>query len=122
MKKSLIVVVLSIFGWYESHAQRIEFKNETLHYGRIKMGSNGERVFKFKNSGDKPLILSNVSASCGCTTPKWSTNPVLPKESGKINVVYDTQRIGPFKKSVTIFSNAINTQRKIIYVEGEVVK
>lgn len=122
MKRTLIVITLSILAWCKSYAQRIEFKNETLDYGKIKIGSNGERIFEFKNTGDKPLILSNVSASCGCTIPKWSANPVLPKESGKINVVYDTQRVGPFKKSVTVFSNDSKERRKVIYIEGEVIR
>lgn len=120
MKRTLIAIMASLYGHFEMNAQHIEFESETIDYGTIKMGSNGERIFKFKNTGDKPLVLSDVYASCGCTVPTWSTNPILPKKWGKIKVVYDTERIGPFKKSITVLSNTKKKRKRVIYIEGEV--
>jgi hypothetical protein len=66
-------------------------------------------TFKFKNTGTTPLILSEVRASCGCTTPKWTRDPIAPNGSGEITVSYDPKnRPGAFNKSVTVGSNAEN--------------
>ena len=77
-------------------------------YGTITKGADGDCVFKFKNEGKAPLILSNVKASCGCTTPMWTKEPVMPGASGEIKVHYDTNRIGAFSKTITVSSNAEN--------------
>lgn len=78
-------------------------------------------VFNFKNEGMAPLVLSNVRASCGCTTPTWTKEPVEPGQSGSITVTYNPNgRPGKFQKTVTITSNAtVATQR--VYIRGEVI-
>lgn len=63
------------------------------------------------------MIITRVQASCGCTVPKKPEEPVMPGEKGKIEVSYDTKRLGGFSKSITIFSNAIN-ERKLIKIKG----
>lgn len=75
-------------------------------YGNIIQGDNGECVFKFKNTGKEPLLISNCQGSCGCTVPQCPRDPILPGKTGEIKVKYDTNRIGPISKSVTIQSNA----------------
>jgi hypothetical protein len=85
------------------------------------MGSNGTRVFEFTNTGKSPLIITRVQASCGCTVPKKPDQPIMPGEKGKIEVSYDTKRIGGFSKAITIFSNA-KTERKMIKIKGYVEK
>lgn len=94
--------------------------NETDHnFGNIIYQGNGTFEFIFKNTGKSPLIISNVQTSCGCTTPEWNKEPILPKKTGKVVVKYDTQRIGPFVKSIKVFSNAKNSTVELM-IRGEV--
>ena len=120
MKNILSLLFISFFSLSinaQDKVAKIEFESETIDYGTIEKGSDGVRVFKFKNTGDAPLIVSNVKSSCGCTVPKKPEEPVMPGEKGKIEVSYDTKRLGGFSKSITIFSNAIN-ERKLIKIKG----
>lgn len=75
-------------------------------YGNIMQGDNGECVFKFKNTGKEPLIITNCQGSCGCTVPQCPKDPILPGKTGEIKVKYDSNRVGPISKTVTITSNA----------------
>ncbi|MCB0764967.1 MAG: DUF1573 domain-containing protein, partial [Flavobacteriales bacterium] len=72
------------------------------------------------NTGDQPLIITNCQGSCGCTVPKCDTAPILPGASSAISVHYDTNRTGPFAKSVTINSNATNTPSLMVNIKGTV--
>lgn len=102
-------------------AQTISFENTTIDYGNIKTKSNGHRIFTFKNTGDKPLILSNVRASCGCTVPEWEQSPVLPGKTGQIKVEYNTNIQGNFKKSIEVYSNDPKKSRSILFIQGNVI-
>lgn len=78
-------------------------------------------VFEFKNEGMSPLILSNVRASCGCTTPTWTKEPIEPGQKGSITVTYNPNgRPGRFQKTVTITSNATEPTKRV-YIKGEVI-
>ena len=123
--KKLFTFLLILFANI-SFAQEVEdlkpvfkFLTETINYGKISLGSNGTRVFEFTNTGKSPLIITRVQASCGCTVPKKPDQPIMPGEKGKIEVSYDTKRIGGFSKAITIFSNA-KTERKMIKIKGYV--
>lgn len=84
--------------------------NKTIHdYGTIAKGSDGTSVFTFTNKGQKPLVLNNVRASCGCTVPEWPRQPIAPGETGEIKVKYNTEIEGSFNKTVTVNSNAANS-------------
>ena len=85
---------------------KIVFEEMTHNFGTIAKGSDGNCVFKFTNKGNLPLVLSDVHASCGCTTPSWTKDPVLPEKKGEIKVHYDTNRMGAFSKTITVTSNA----------------
>ena len=99
-----------------------KFEKETIDYGKINKGANGERTFVFTNIGEQPLIVSNVKSSCGCTVPQYPKNSAIaPGEKGEIKVSYDTKRVGGFSKSITIFSNA-KKSRKMIKIKGIVNK
>ena len=108
MKKFAIVALIALFGFTQGiNAQaKIEFKTETIDYGDIAKGSDGVREFEFTNTGDQPLIISEVKSTCGCTVPKKPEGPIAPGESNIIQVKYDTKRIGPIRKTVTVYSNA----------------
>lgn len=92
---------------------KIVFDNLNHNYGTIAKGADGNCVFKFTNEGTIPLVLSSVKASCGCTTPSWTKDPVLPGKKGEIKVHYDTNRMGAFSKTITVSSNAKKTVLRI---------
>ena len=98
-----------------------EFENEVIDYGDIAVNSDGNRVFKFKNIGKSPLIISNVKGSCGCTVPTKPEEPIMPGETGEIKVKYATNRIGPFSKTVTITSNAYEPT-VVLKIKGRVLE
>ncbi len=99
----------------------IEFENAVIDYGEIAVNSDGNRVFKFKNTGKSPLIISNVKGSCGCTVPTKPEEPIMPGETGEIKVKYATNRIGPFSKTVTITSNAYEP-KVVLKIKGRVLE
>ena len=98
----------------------IDFETETLDYGTIKQHSDGVKVFAFTNTGNSPLIISNVKTSCGCTVPTYSKEAILPGDVGEIKVKYDTKRLGSFTKTITVSSNAI-LSRKTLKIKGTIV-
>lgn len=87
----------------------IEFDEAAFDFGTVKEGTVVEHVFKFKNTGETPIILSQVSASCGCTTPDFTKEPVLPGKTGEIKVSFNSLgQVGTQQKIVTVSSNAQN--------------
>lgn len=122
MKKILLVLFVGLMGMSmtaQDAAAKIEFKTETVDYGEIAKGADGIRVFEFTNTGDAPLIISKVSSSCGCTIPKKPEDPILPGKTGEIQVKYDTNRVGPIRKAITVISNA-DTPTKVLKIKGEI--
>lgn len=97
----------------------VEFEKTTHDYGTIGQGGNGDCEFKFTNTGKTPLILSNVTASCGCTVPDWPRGPIAPGTSSSIKVKYNTSIAGSFNKSITVNSNAV-TNPIVLQVKGNV--
>lgn len=102
------------------NAPEISFETEVIDYGTIEQGADGVREFKFTNTGKEPLIISNSRGSCGCTVPTWPKEPIKPGESSAIKVKYDTKRLGPINKSVTITSNA-KTPTKVLRIKGKII-
>ncbi|MDG1269246.1 MAG: DUF1573 domain-containing protein, partial [Ulvibacter sp.] len=121
MKKLIVVALISLIGYTSSAQAKISFKNETVDYGKIVKGSDGVRVFEFTNTGDAELVVTNVKSSCGCTVPKKPEGPIAPGASGSIEVKYDTNRVGPIRKTVTVYSNA-DEPIKALKIKGEVLK
>lgn len=100
-----------------------KFVEETHDFGNIKEGPVGQFDFVFTNAGKEPLIIQNCSASCGCTTPDWTKDPIMPGKTGKITVKYNTQgRVGTFNKTVYIASNAkSDKERYELFIKGNVI-
>ena len=126
MKKFILTLAVALFG-FAAQAQeqptegaKIQFAEKVINYGKIEKGANGTRVFKFKNEGTEPLVLNSVRASCGCTTPKWTREPIAPGAEGEITVKYDTNRMGNFHKTVTVNSNAAN-KTVVLTIKGQVM-
>lgn len=99
---------------------KIEFTKDTHDYGNVKYGADGTTTFEFKNTGKAPLIISSAKASCGCTVPDWTKDPVNPGQKGSLKVTYDTKRPGLINKSITVTSNAVNEPTKVLRIKGEV--
>jgi len=82
-------------------------ENNTHDFGTVPEGPQAEYDFEFKNTGKKPIIITEAHGSCGCTVPKWPKEPILPKKKGVIHVTYNTDhRSGPISKEVFITSDA----------------
>ncbi|REE00586.1 DUF1573 domain-containing protein [Marinoscillum furvescens] len=83
-----------------------EFPEESHDFGEIKEGDVVEKIFKFKNTGEAPLIISSATASCGCTVPVWPKEPIGVGEEGEIKVRFDSKgKPGIQNKTVTITAN-----------------
>ncbi|HAE30410.1 MAG TPA: hypothetical protein DCF89_04775 [Flavobacteriales bacterium] len=124
MKNTIVTAVLvlvALFTCEIGFAQELTLDKEVHDYGTIKQGANGECVFVVKNTGSAPLIISNCKGSCGCTVPQCDKAPIAPGGTQEIKVKYDTKRVGPINKSVTITSNATNTPTKMIRIKGNVL-
>lgn len=99
---------------------KFSFETEEIDYGKIPQNADGVRVFKFTNTGDAPIVISNAKGSCGCTVPTYPKNVIKPGETGQIDVKYATNRIGAFTKTVTLTSNA-SEPSKVLRIKGEVL-
>lgn len=100
----------------------ITFQNEIHDFGEIVEGKVATHEFVFTNTGNAPLIIQNVQASCGCTSPFWTKEPIMPGKTGTVKASYNSEgRPGPFHKSLTVTSNASNTPNKVLYIRGQVV-
>ena len=105
----------------EKAVGELTFEAETVDFGTIAQGENGLRAFKFTNTGNAPVVITDVKTSCGCTVASAPDAPVLPGETAQIEVNYDTKRIGKFSKAVTVISNA-RESRKVLKITGEIKK
>ena len=120
MKQLITILFIGLISFTLSAQAKIEFKTDTIDYGTIEKGSNGVRVFEFTNTGNEPLIISKVNSSCGCTIPKKPEAPILPGDTGEIEVKYDTNRVNPIRKTITVISNA-ETPTVALKIKGEVI-
>lgn len=116
----LFVGLISFTGNSQEQVAKIKFKTDVIDYGTINKGADGVRVFEFTNTGNAPLIITKVKSSCGCTVPSWPKEPIMAGESGKIEVKYDTNRVMPIRKTITVTSNA-DTPTVALKIKGLVV-
>ena len=148
MKKIVLLAVLAVFGVTASNAQakkaakkdatpaKVEamkkaetpkvdgagmlFENETIDYGTLPHNADGKREFVFVNNGNKPLIITNATGSCGCTVPTFPKEPIAPGAKAIIGVKYATDRVGAFTKTVTVTSNAEGQASKVLTIKGTI--
>ena len=107
----------------QQQGANVSFSADNHNFGDI--NENGGEVaykFEFTNTGNQPLIINDVRPSCGCTTPQWSREPVLPGAKGFIETKFNPKgRKGPFNKSITVTSNG-NTATTILHITGNVLE
>lgn len=105
-----------------SNIPKFYFAESTHHFGEITAGEVVSYVFKFKNVGESELVITNITASCGCTVPEYSKNPVEPGKEGEIKVTFNsTGKSGMETKSVTILANTIPAT-KVLTISAEVIQ
>ena len=114
------IVITSGYIFSQEVGPKIEFESLEIDYGKISKGDNGVRVFKFTNFGSEPLIINKVYSSCGCTIPKKPSSPINPGQDDEIQVKYDTNRVGPIRKIITVLSNATNSPTVSLKITGNV--
>ena len=100
---------------------QMEFVETTVDYGTIEQGSDPYRMFTFTNTGNAPLVITNAKGSCGCTVPTYPKEPIPPSETSEIKVRYDTNRVGPFTKRVTLTTN-MGEEQIVLTIKGKVEK
>lgn len=122
MKVFFSALVLLVGLTTVSFAQKgvLKFKEETHKFGKVPQGVPVTNEFVFTNTGTDPVVISNVTVSCGCTTPVWSKAPVLPGKTGIIKATFNAAAAGSFNKPVTVFSNTEGGSITL-YLNGEVV-
>lgn len=121
--KKFILVLTFVIGGVMVIAQPAMKINESEHnFGKFKEEA-GKQTYDFVvlNTGNQPLVIQNIVASCGCTTPEWTKSPIAPKASGKITAIYDpANRPGPFEKTLSVYSNS-KPEVVVLKIKGEVV-
>lgn len=104
-----------------SNAPVMKFDKETHDFGKIKMGDKVVYDFKFTNTGKSPLIITDATATCGCTKPEWPKDPIKPGESGAIHVTFDSSsKQGLQDKLITVTANT-NPAQNSVHLIGEVL-
>ena len=123
MKKIFSTLAFVIVGFLSIQAQTygpvMTFEVTTVDYGKIEKGSDPVRRFKFTNTGNEPLIVKSAKGSCGCTTPTYPQEPIMPGETKTIDVRYDTNRPGQFNKTITLTTNETHDTHTLT-IKGEV--
>lgn len=117
----LMVVLAGISTMTAQNTPKFQFKAEVIDYGEITKGSDGTRVFEFENIGNAPLIIENVYSSCGCAVPSWTKTPIAPGGKGEIVVKYNTDIVGPIRRTISIYSNA-DEATKAVKIKGKVLE
>ena len=99
----------------------IKFQEPIHKFGVIKQGEKVEHIFKFTNTGDSPLVISNARGSCGCTVPEWPREAIAPGAASSVKVIFDsTRKKGYRSQKVTITANTEPAQ-SVIMLRGEVL-
>lgn len=103
-------------------AQDIVWLSPKEHdFGELKRYKPQQIDFEYQNNTDEAIVVDNVRTTCGCTSPNWSEEPVLPGEKSKITIEYDARKMGYFYKKVKVYFSGIRKGHKL-YVEGDVVE
>ena len=123
MKKYSFLLICLLLS-FSAMAQKAVLNFEVKEHDFGKVNEEVGKItyeFEFVNKGNAPLVISRVQASCGCTTPVWTKEPIEPGKRGSITVTYSTTgRPGAFAKSITVYSNAIDEQMKLL-IKGDVI-
>ena len=122
MKRVFLFLLASSLAAITFAQGKFSFTEESYDFGTVTEGVKATHTFQFTNTGDAPIVISGVRASCGCTTPQWPKEPIAPGETGEITAIYNSKgRLNAFNKSIRVTSNATEAT-KTLYIKGNVVK
>ena len=122
MKKFILVLTFALTGVMISAQPAMKISSSEHDFGKFKEEA-GKQTYDFVvlNTGNQPLVIQNIVASCGCTTPEWTKSPIPPKGSGTIKAIYDpVNRPGAFSKTLSVYSNS-KPEVVVLTIKGEVV-
>lgn len=105
----------------ELKSPKISWVEDSYELGNIPQGKPVTVTYEFTNTGNAPLIISNVEPACDCTNAQWPKTPVMPGQKGKIQVTFDAKNGGNFSKTAIVTSNAKPNKSQIVFT-GTVVK
>ena len=119
---TLILLIAGVASAQEKGASIAVEGDATYDFKDIKEADGpATHIFKIKNNGEMPLVITKVVASCGCTTPDWTKEPIAPGKTGEIKVTYDaTGRPGTFAKTISVYSNG-KTSSYVLTIKGNVI-
>lgn len=118
----MFMALLLATGMVSAQKKAVIATEVTSHdFGEFKEADGKvSHTFVIQNKGQAPLVITRVIASCGCTTPEWTKEPIAPGKTGNIKVTYDPSgRPGPFSKTISVYSNG-KTGSYILTIRGEV--
>ena len=121
--KTFVTLIFGVFAVFCAFAQEnqevvpgpaITFEEVVFDFGDIHQGDKVEHVFSFDNSGDTPLVITNVQTTCGCTATDWPRDPILPGASASIKVNFNSAgKMGRQNKIITVISNASSSVNQV---------
>ena len=118
----LLILTIALVSTGFSQEEKIEgpaiaWEKESFDFGDIIQGEKVEHTFKFTNTGNQPLIITNIQVTCGCTTPKgWPRDPIAAGGKGEITIAFNSAgKLGKQNKVVTVMSNAVNSENQVLF-------
>lgn len=121
MKKLLFVLMLCATAFtvtaQQNLAPKIKFEKTEYDFGKIPQNKPATYKFRFTNSGNTPLIINSAISNCGCVTPDYTKEPIMPGKKGEITAIYNAANTGSFTKTISVSSNA---ETVVLTVKGEV--
>lgn len=134
MKKIILIIIAFFAGLALATAQKqentkaaskpesaLQFAQTVADLGKIPQGVPAIATYEFTNTGDKPVVITNVRTSCGCTDKKYPKKPINPGGKAKVQATYNAAKVGSFHKTITVRTNE-NAMPKILRIKGVVVK
>lgn len=122
MKKFFLLTILAFSGASIWAQPMLKVSSAEHDFGKFKEETGSQKYdFVVQNTGNQPLVIQNIVASCGCTTPEWTKSPIPPKGTGKITAIYDPKdRPGPFNKTLSVYTNS-KPEVVVLVIKGEVI-
>ncbi len=114
-----LLLSLTTVSFAQGNSSKVKFNKLEHDFGNQPQGKPVTYDFEFTNVSNEPVILENVQASCGCTTPTWTKEPVMPGKKGSIKTQYNMAREGAFRKSITVTTK--DGESIVLYVSGNAI-
>ena len=125
MKRIYLFILLFSFAGLPAFAQKLNkapvealgLKETSFDFGKIPQGRPVTHHFEVMNNSNKPILIENIEAACGCTTPEWTQEPIAPGDTSLIKIGFNASSEGKFQKTITIY---YGDKVKGLTISGEV--